>query len=166
MASTYLGYEVDANELDSPVNRDHDSLDEEDYSDLDDHDQHPDPETHTSIFQPELTIIPLPSNLGEARCKALGLTNLMKEEIVLREGQANDALHAIRVHLVDKAVIFWDTVQSAKSQATSTQAWTRVRTVEAAVKLNARIYWKCRLQLDRLPNHNLLKKYLPLKKNT
>ncbi|KAG2141447.1 uncharacterized protein EDB93DRAFT_1105726 [Suillus bovinus] len=164
MASTYLGCKVDANEPDSLVNRDHDSPDEEDYSDLKDHDQHPDLETHASIFQPELTIVPLPSNLGEARCKALGLTDLMKEETILREGQANDALHAIRVHLVDKAVIFWDSVRSAKSQATSTQAWTRVRTVEAAVKLNARIYSKCRLQLDRLPNHNLLKKYLPLKK--
>lgn len=95
MASTYLGCEVDTNEPDSPVDRDHDSLDEEDYSNVDDHDQQPDPETHTSIFQPELTIIPLPSNLGEARCKALGLTDLMKEETVLCEGQANDALHAI-----------------------------------------------------------------------
>ncbi|KAG2094649.1 uncharacterized protein F5147DRAFT_657123 [Suillus discolor] len=178
MASTYLGCEVDANEPDSPVDRDHDSLDEEDYSDLDDHDQHLDPETHTSIFQSELTIIPfplevahftpiltpLPSNLGEARCKALGLTDLMKEETVLREGQANDALHAIRVHLGDKTVIFRDTVRSAKSQAASTQAWTQVRSVEAAVKLNVRIYSKCRLQLGRLPNHNLLKKYLPLEK--
>ncbi|KAG2347673.1 hypothetical protein BDR05DRAFT_849547, partial [Suillus weaverae] len=164
MASTYLGCEVDANEPDSPVDRDHDSLNEEDYSDLDDHDRHLDPETHTSIFQPELTIIPLPSNLGEARCKALGLSDLMEEETVLREGQANDALHAIRVHLGDKAVIFRNTVWSAKSQAASTRAWTQVRSVEAAVKLNARIYSKCRLQLGRLPNHNLLKKYLPLEK--
>ncbi|KAG1882456.1 hypothetical protein F4604DRAFT_1879500 [Suillus subluteus] len=164
MAPTYLGFEVDADEPDSPVDRVHNSLDE-DYSDLDDCDHNLDLEIHhTSIFQPELTIIPLPSNLGMVRCKELGLTNLMKEETALREGQANDALHAIRVHLGDKAIIFRSTVRSAKSQASSTRAWTQVRLVEKAVDLNARIYSKCWLQLAKLPDHDLLKKYLPLKK--
>ncbi|KAG2068957.1 hypothetical protein BDR04DRAFT_1022816, partial [Suillus decipiens] len=88
----------------------------------------------------ELTIIPLPSNLDMARCKALDLIDLMKEEISLYEGQANDALHAIRVYLGDKAVIFQNTVWSAKSQAFSTRAWTQVRSVETAINLNARIY--------------------------
>ncbi|KAG1726916.1 hypothetical protein EDB19DRAFT_1833264 [Suillus lakei] len=137
-----------------------------DFSDLD-NDQNPDPDTHdTSIFQPELTVIhvPLPSNIGEVRCRELGLTNLMKEEIALREGQANDALHAIRVHLGDKALIFCNTVRLAKSQASSTRAWTRVRSVETAVNLNASIYSKCQSQLAKLPDHDLLKKYLPLKK--
>ncbi|KAG1821433.1 hypothetical protein EV424DRAFT_1346903 [Suillus variegatus] len=143
MAPTYLGFAVDGNEPDSPVDRVHNSPDE-DYSDLDDHNPDPDPETHhASIFQPELTILPLPSNLGIVRCNELGLTDLMKEETALREGQANDALHAIRVHLGDKAVIFRNTIRSAKSQASSTRAWT---------------------QLAKLPDHDLLKKYLPLKK--
>ncbi|KAG2073016.1 hypothetical protein BDR04DRAFT_1011773, partial [Suillus decipiens] len=163
MVPAYLGFEVDDNDLDSPVDNIHDSP--EDYSDIDDPDHHPDPETHdTSIFQPELTIIPLPSNLGMARCKALDLMDLMKEEITLCEGQANDALHAIRVHLGDKAVIFRNTVQSAKSQASSTRAWTQVCLVETAMNLNARIYSQCRLQLAKLPDHDLLEKYLPLKK--
>ncbi|KAG2033074.1 hypothetical protein BDR03DRAFT_872783, partial [Suillus americanus] len=144
----------------------HNSLDDnyEDYSDINE-DQNPSPDIHNaSIFQPEFTVIPLPSNIGEVRCRELGLTNLMKEEIALQEGQANDALHAIRVHLCDKAVIFCNTVQSAKSQASSTRAWTQVRSVEAVVNLNASIYLKCWLQLAKLPDHNLLKKYLPLKK--
>ncbi|KAG2336399.1 hypothetical protein BDR05DRAFT_835449, partial [Suillus weaverae] len=165
MAPTYLRFAVDVNEPDSPVDRVHNSLDE-DYSDLDDdHNPDPDPETHHgSIFQPELTLLPLPSNLGIVKCNELGLTNLMKEETALHEGQANDALHAIRVHLGDKAVIFWNTIWSAKSQASSTRAWTQVRLVEMVVNLNARIYSKCRLQLAKLPDHDLLKKYLPLKK--
>jgi hypothetical protein len=118
----------------------------------------------TSIFQPELIVLPLPSNIGPVRCKELGLTDLMKEETTLCEGQANDALHAIRVHLGDKAVIFWNTVRSAKSQASSTRAWTQVCSVEMAVNLNASIYSKCRSQLANLPDHDLLNKYLPLKK--
>ncbi|KAG1895644.1 uncharacterized protein F5891DRAFT_984083 [Suillus fuscotomentosus] len=142
-AATWLAT-VDGNEQDSLVDTVHNSPDE-DYSDLDDdHNPDPDPETHhASIFQPELTILPLPSNLGIVRCNELGLTDLMKEETAFREGQANDALHAIRVHLGDKAVIFWNTIRSAKSQASSTRAWT---------------------QLAKLPDHDLLKKYLPLKK--
>ncbi|KAG2111303.1 uncharacterized protein F5147DRAFT_573626, partial [Suillus discolor] len=167
MAPTYLGVEVDVNDPDFPLNSVHNSLhdDGEDFSDLDD-DQNPDPDTHdTSIFQPELTVIPLPSNIGELRCRELGLTNLMKEEIALHEGQANDALHAIRVHLGDKAVLFCNTVRSAKSQASSTRAWTRVRSVETAVNLNASIYSKCQSQLAKLSDHDLLKKYIPLKKD-
>ncbi|KAG1796924.1 uncharacterized protein HD556DRAFT_1441099 [Suillus plorans] len=165
MAPTYLGVEVDVNDPDCPVNSVRNLLhDDEGYSDLD-NDQNSDPNPlDTSMFQPELTVIPLPSNIGEVRCRELGLTNLMKEEISLREGQANDALHAIRVHLGDKALIFHNTVQSAKSQASSTRAWTRVRSVETAVNLNASIYSKCRSQLAKLPDHDLLKKYLPLKK--
>ncbi|KAG1724931.1 hypothetical protein EDB19DRAFT_1833998 [Suillus lakei] len=165
MAPTYLGGNVDVNDPDFLVIV-HNSLDDnyEDYSDFDE-DQNPGPDIHNaSIFQPELTVIPLPSNIGEVRCRELGLTNLMKEENALREGQANDALHAIRVHLGDKAVIFHNTVRSAKSQASSTRAWTQVRSVETAVNLNASIYSKCWLQLAKLPDHDLLTKYLPLKK--
>ena len=169
MAPTYLGVQVDASDPDSLLNRVYDSLhDDEDYSDLDnDCDYNLDPDVElpdASIFQPELIVLPLPSNIGPVRCKELGLTDLMKEETILREGQANDALHAIRVHLGDKAVIFRNTVRSAKSQASSTRAWTQVRSVEMAVNLNASIYSKCRSQLANLPDHDLLNKYLPLKK--
>lgn len=164
VAPTYLGVQVDVNDPDLLVNRVCNSL-PDDYEDDSDLDDDPEPDIHdTSIFQPELTVIPLPSNIGQVRCKDLGLMDLMKEETTLREGQANDALHAIRVHLVDKAVIFRNTVRSAKSQASSTRAWTQVRSVETAVNLNASIYSKCRLQLANLPDHDLLKKYLPLKK--
>ncbi|KAG1722296.1 hypothetical protein EDB19DRAFT_1645857, partial [Suillus lakei] len=151
MAPTYLGVEVDVNGPDFLVIA-RNSLDDnyEDYSDIDE-DQNPGPDIHdTSIFQLELTVIPLPSNIGEVRCRVLG--------------QANDALHAIRVHLGAKAVIFRNTVWSAKSQASSTRAWTRVCSVETAVNLNASIYLKCRFQLAKLPDHDLLHKYLPVKK--
>lgn len=164
MSPTYLGVGVNVNDPDCPVTVCNSLDDCEDYSDFDE-DQNPDLDVHNaSIFQPELTVIPLPSNIGAVRCRELGLTNLIKEEIALREGQANDALHAIRVHLGDKAVLFRNTVRSAKSQASSTRAWTRVRSVETAVNLHARIYSKCRSQLAKLPDHDLLKKYLPLKK--
>ncbi|KAG2103721.1 uncharacterized protein F5147DRAFT_654633 [Suillus discolor] len=75
------------------------------------------------FFEPEKVLIPLPSNLGLEKCSALGIANL---------GQANDALHNIRVHLADKAVIFRKTVRVAKSQAMATRAWAQVHSVDRA----------------------------------
>jgi hypothetical protein len=163
LAPTYLGIAHDTIDQDSPG----DLNDEyENYSE----DEHTgsyapaDIANHAAEFQPELIVVPLPSNLGPVKCSEFGLTDLMKGEVALREGQANDALHAIRVNLGDKAVIFRNTVRPSKSQASSTRAWTQVRSVEQAVNLNASIYSKCRSQLAKLPDHDLLRKYLPLKK--
>ncbi|KAG1730911.1 hypothetical protein EDB19DRAFT_1831884 [Suillus lakei] len=79
-----------------------------------------------ALFRPEIVVIPLLSNLGMERCKQLGAVDLVRQEITLREGQANNMLHAIRVHLADKAVLFRTTVRPAKSQARSTWAWAQL----------------------------------------
>jgi hypothetical protein len=71
-----------------------------------------------AAFRPEVAMIPLPSYLGAARCESLGIASLVQQEALLREGQANDALHAIRVGLADKAVIFRNTVRSSNTQST------------------------------------------------
>ncbi|KAG1839403.1 hypothetical protein DFJ58DRAFT_733349 [Suillus subalutaceus] len=42
---------------------------------------------------PELTVIPLPSNLGVDRCRRCMADDLIPLEMSLREGQANDSLH-------------------------------------------------------------------------
>ncbi|KAG1828929.1 hypothetical protein EV424DRAFT_1536162 [Suillus variegatus] len=101
-------------------------------------------------FEPEKGVIPLPSNLGLEKCAALGVADIADQELTLRQDQANNALHHIRVHLADKAVIFQKTVRVAKSQALSTRAWAQVHSVDRAVSMNASIYSKCRSQLCRL----------------
>jgi len=103
MTPIYLGVLVDDICEDYPLNA-HDDC--KAYLDVKDDDDGPDIPYGTSEFQPELMVIPLPSNLDLARCKELGLTDLIKEETTLHEGQANDALYVIRVHLGDKAIIF------------------------------------------------------------
>ncbi|KAG2119461.1 uncharacterized protein F5147DRAFT_647419 [Suillus discolor] len=65
-------------------------------------------------FELERGVIPLPSNLGLEKCATLGIADIADQELTLRQGQANDALHHIRVHLADKAVIFRKTVRVAK----------------------------------------------------
>ncbi|KAG2108071.1 uncharacterized protein F5147DRAFT_745887 [Suillus discolor] len=114
-------------------------------------------------FEPEKGVIPLPSNLGLEKCVALGIADIADQELTLWQGQANNALHHIRVHLADKAVIFLKTVRVAKSQALSTRAWAQVHSVDRAVSINASIYSKCRSQLCRLgADDALLKRYQPL----
>ncbi|KAG1854605.1 hypothetical protein F4604DRAFT_1685973 [Suillus subluteus] len=115
-------------------------------------------------FTPETLVIPLPSNIGIERCAEWGIADLVLQEISLREGQANDALHAIRVNLADKAVLFHTTVRSAKSQARSTHAWARVHSVDKILHLNVQMYSKCRSQLVHLSTDDLLAKLQPLEK--
>ncbi|KAG1861514.1 hypothetical protein DFJ58DRAFT_839661 [Suillus subalutaceus] len=117
------------------------------------------------VFEPEKVVIPLPSNLGLERCISLGVADLVEQELTLREGQANDALHNIRVHLADKALIFQKTVRFVKSQAKSTRAWAQVHSVDRVVSINASVYSKCQSQLCRLTaNDALLERYQPLLK--
>ncbi|KAG1859310.1 hypothetical protein DFJ58DRAFT_840183 [Suillus subalutaceus] len=83
-----------------------------------------------TLFDSEKVVIPMPSNLGTGRCTERGSKDLIHQELVLRQGQANDALHNIRVHLADKAIIFHKTVRMAKSQAMYTRALALVHSVD------------------------------------
>lgn len=166
-AMTYLGDEfddydqldlmtvmLDAAELDSAASSSDDSDRPEDVDRYD----------RPVEFTPETVVIPLPSNIGIERCAEWGVTDLVLQEISLREGQANDALHAIRVNLADKAVLFRTTIRSAKSQARSTRAWARVHSVDRILHFNVQIYSKCRRQLVHLGADDLLTKFRPLEK--
>ncbi|KAG2074977.1 hypothetical protein BDR04DRAFT_1006960 [Suillus decipiens] len=111
-------------------------------------------------FTPKTVVILLPSNIGIERCAQWGVADLVLQEISLREGQANDALHTIWVKLADKAVLFHTTVWSAKSQAQPTCTWAQVHLVDRIIHLNVQIYSKCCKQLIHLSADNLLAKFL------
>jgi hypothetical protein len=155
-ALTHLGEGFDAD--DEPDDLNIDILD-----DIDD-----DPADFTEASDtwrnsPELTVIPLPSNLGVDRCRRCMAEDLIPLEMSLREGQANDALHNLRIHLCNKAILFRTTVRQAKSQALKTRAWSQVTSVQQAVSLHASIYTKTRKQMMKLePGHDQLQKYKPL----
>ncbi|KAG1723308.1 uncharacterized protein EDB91DRAFT_1087854 [Suillus paluster] len=95
---------------------------------LDDLDNGPDEFTETlNTYRntPELTVIPLPSNVGLDRLQHCLAEDLIPLEMSLHEGQANDALHNLRIHLCNKAVLFRTTIRQAKSQALKTRAWSQ-----------------------------------------
>jgi hypothetical protein len=163
-AQRYLGddYDEDDNIQDMDVDFAGDPPDSTDEESDDDAEPGGNPRV---LFRPERVLIPLPSNLGLDRCELLGIGGLIRQEITLREGQANDMLHAIRVHLADKAVLFRTTVRPARSQVTTTRAWSQVHSVERIINLNSTIYKKCRTQLSKLGAEHLLEKYRELEKS-
>jgi hypothetical protein len=58
------------------------------------------------LFKPDKMVLPMPSILGPEWCAELGTDDMIQHKLALQEGQANDALHNIRVHLADKAVTY------------------------------------------------------------
>ncbi|KAG1884252.1 hypothetical protein F4604DRAFT_1878716 [Suillus subluteus] len=155
-ALTHLGEGFDAD--DEPDDLNVDILD-----DLDDDPADFSKTSDTWTNSPELTVIPLPSNLGVDRCRRCMAEDLIPLEMSLREGQANDTLHNLRIHLCNKAILFRTAVRQAKSQALKTRAWSQVTSVQQAVSLHASIYTKTRKQMMKLePGQDQLQKYKPL----
>ncbi|KAG1722601.1 uncharacterized protein EDB91DRAFT_1255997 [Suillus paluster] len=149
-AMTYLGDNFLDHEVDDEMDDFEDeALDVEIMQDPDE-DEHEDDavaDPTAPAFPPELTVIPLPSNIGIDRCSQL----------------ANDALHNLRLHLSDKAVLFQTAVWKAGSQSQLTRAWSQVKLVEQKVSLNASIYQKSRKQMIKLGvKDHLMEKYEPL----
>ncbi|KAI5997598.1 hypothetical protein EDD15DRAFT_2364364 [Pisolithus albus] len=88
--------------------------------------------------------LPLPSNFGIERCRAAGADELVEMELKLRIGQANDALHGLRIALADKAVAFRGVVRKATSYSMRTRAWQMVNSIDISVRQQAAIYKRCR----------------------
>ncbi|KAH9942125.1 hypothetical protein B0H21DRAFT_696451, partial [Amylocystis lapponica] len=92
----------------------------------------------------ERVAITLPSTLGHARCEALNIQQLAARELKLREGQANDTLHQIRICLGQKSFLFRTSIRSARSQHNKTRAWGDVNAVDRTLQHHARVYSKAR----------------------
>lgn len=94
------------------------------------------------------------------------------KELELRLGQANDALHNLRIALGKKSFLFRSHVRAAKSQQKKTRAWAEVSSVDADVRQQARIYASTRRKMiglgateETLDRYKVLK-YVDLKIST
>ena len=76
----------------------------------------------------------------------LGLLTMVDQELRLREGQANDALHELRVSLAHKAVIFRTDVRHDGTYNMTTRPWGKVGSADVKVQRHAAIYRWCRKQ--------------------
>ena len=84
--------------------------------------------------------IPLPSNLGKTECRHFRILGLRQKELKLRKGQANDALHEIRLALANKAVLFRTDIRHASSHAKTTRAWSKVHSMDAILHRHTSVY--------------------------
>lgn len=75
---------------------------------------------------------------------------LCAKERKLRIGQANDALHRLRLAIANRSVMMRTGVRSNKSQAAATRAWRQVHSLTESVSRAARIYRLARKSLVRL----------------
>ncbi|KAH9949222.1 hypothetical protein B0H21DRAFT_820230 [Amylocystis lapponica] len=103
----------------------------------------------------ERVAITLPSTLGHARCEALNIQQLAAQELKLREGQANDTLHQIRICLGQKSFLFRTSIRSAHSQHNKTRAWGDVNAVDRTLQHHTRVYSKAQKAMVSLgaPEH-------------
>ncbi|KAI5981079.1 hypothetical protein EDD15DRAFT_2197779 [Pisolithus albus] len=119
-----------------------------------------------SSNDPTSPYLPLPSKFGSAYCKAKKLHRLAQMELELRMGQANDALHGLRLALADKAVIFRGVVRPATNYSMRTHTWQMIHSIDTSVKQCAAIYRQCRLAMISLgADSDILDRYQELQKS-
>ena len=94
----------------------------------------------STAVTPESMSFNLPSTLGRDKCDALGIKSLVRKELRLRRGQANDTLHQLRVELGYKAFIHRTTVRHANSQQKATRARSLVQASGTTITRLRHIY--------------------------
>lgn len=122
-------------------------LDDED-SDEEDPPMPPVSDAQTAF--PENRSILLPSNLSRVDQKRFGLKELGKKELSLREGQANDALQAIRLGIGEKSFRFRNNLRQARSKGAKTRAWTLINNAAKKLQHHRLIYRQAREAMIQL----------------
>jgi hypothetical protein len=118
----------------------------------------------SSRVQPEDIVLTLPSSLGPDWCAEESNRNIVQQEIGLRQGQANDALHHVRIGLAEKSFTFRTQIRNARSQKKKTIAWNGFHSLEANLRHQVRVYSKARHALVQLgADAEILAKYQVLK---
>lgn len=113
----------------------------------------------------ECAVIWLPSSFTKFERAEMGLEKVAEVEAQLREGQANDALEALRASLAEKSLRFRTEVKPAKSQRTMTKAWDSIHRAEKQIKAAVQSYRLARSALKGLEVSNgLLNQYKEIQK--
>ncbi|KAI6012412.1 hypothetical protein F5J12DRAFT_717717 [Pisolithus orientalis] len=108
----------------------------------------------------ELMSIWMPSSIGATKLMELGLHDLLKEEMELRIGQANDCLDQLQTNLGHKAMLYRQNFHSAQSTREGTRTKQDIQKVVARINKQVRSYQRARqaiLQLE--PNQEIGQKY-------
>jgi hypothetical protein len=98
--------------------------------------------SYKELFMGELEswVLHLPSMLGQEECIQLKLQSIMRKEIALREGQANDALQGLRHGIGEKSFRFQGHLHYAKGIMETTRAHSSIKKVGWALNLQQHVY--------------------------
>ena len=116
-------------------------------------DQHAIDETITALSAEQQTIR-LPSAFGRDAC-LMRLRPHAQVELDLRRGQANDALHTIRLHVAEKSFIYGVGVRKGANTTNlghrgRQKAFSEAHVLEAKIRHQARIYETARQCMEKL----------------
>lgn len=92
----------------------------------------------------------LPSSLGEEACIEAEVGSIAKKEKRLRKGQANDALHQLRLAIGQKSFMFRHRLRNARSKTRKTRAWDDINAIGNTVSHHRRVYHSARNALVAL----------------
>ena len=116
---------------------------------------------------PELRPLPLPSALLNGVLTNNGpFLEVAFCEFELREGQANDSLHDLRISIAYKSYLYRTTVRNnSPTQSYTTRSYGEIRTVQISIEQAAKTYRLARKAMSKLkPSDTLSVKYPALKK--
>lgn len=105
---------------------------------------------YLSVGQVENVTLFLPSTFGEEECTAAGITGITRKEKKLRVGQANDALHQLRLAIGHKSFLFRKRLRNAGSKTRKTKAWDDINAIGNTVSHHRRVYESARRALVAL----------------
>ena len=107
----------------------------------------------------------LPSTFVRSERVQMGLGRVAEVEVELREGQANDALEALRAGLAEKSLRFRTEVKPAKSQKTMAWAWDSIHRADKHIRGAVQCYRLARSALEGLGvSSDLLSRYQEIQK--
>ena len=107
----------------------------------------------------------LPSSFAASERAQMGLEKVAGVEAELREGQANDALEALRAGLAEKSLRFRTEVKPAKSQRATTRAWDSIHRADKEIRQAVQCYQLARSALGNLgASKELLGRYQEIQK--
>ncbi|KAG9315413.1 hypothetical protein JVU11DRAFT_4564 [Chiua virens] len=109
---------------------------------------------------PENHPLVMPSSMEVSFKSELGLRSLIKEELQLRIGQANDCLEQLRTHLGQKAILYRMNIRSSTSVRTDTRSKQEIHRTTLKINRDIQSYHRARKALKSLgANQDVLQKY-------
>jgi len=114
----------------------------------------------SSTDEPEKAPILLPSQFGKDTVNHPTIVPFTKQEIELREGQANDALEGLRLALSRKSVLFRTDLRHKKTKKGKSRSWAEINEVSRTARHFAQLY---RFARQRLERHDMVHQHAPFR---